>query len=82
MRILVLLILLFTLSGCKLESDHAREAEIIKQKAEAFCSCRGGVLELSISQWNSISDSGFVHCKNGSYSSRVEEITITCEKSL
>lgn len=78
---LATVMMILVISG-KLESTHASELIKLKQLANAYCSCRGGISELRVSTYENIPDSGFVECKNGDYRPDIEDLKYACAKEI
>lgn len=74
-----LLIFCLFLIGCK---NHKEEAQTINKKAEAFCDCHNGILQLSITEYNSLDDHGNVICRDNSRWFGVEELVYACGKRI
>lgn len=60
----ILVILLMFLTSCK---DHEKEKTILIKYAKDYCKYRQGIDRVEIRQYESITDTIFVFCNDGSY---------------
>lgn len=81
MKVLILISVLSFLISCKSTFQEKQENSTLKKAAEAFCSCRGGVLEASLYEYITIENNIFVRCFDGT-SAWLENMVIACGKKI
>lgn len=78
-NIIIAAVLAFGLLGCsKSMSENKRESNLVRKRAEVFCSCRKGIKELQVWEYEEIKNSGVVTCNDLSWIGNLDTLEVAC----